>query len=151
MRYRVSVALIVALVVFVLFSAAAQVWLLPAGVARVVTTFPEVQLLSVPAVIWGIAAIACLQLAALMGVRVAVLARGHALSESAYGWLRAIVGCLLAFLLLVVLAFVALNVMGYTTPGVMLGLIGAGLMALIAVVSLAWFLGTRSVARVLHS
>jgi hypothetical protein len=46
------------------------------------------------------------------------------------------VGCLLAFIVLVVSAFIALNLMDYATPGVMFGLIGGGLMALIAVVLL---------------
>jgi hypothetical protein len=72
-----------------------------------------------------------------------MLARRNRLNVSAYGWLRAIVGFLLAFFALVVTAFVALNVMGYTTPGVIYGLIGAGLIALIASGSLAVFLSTR--------
>jgi quinol-cytochrome oxidoreductase complex cytochrome b subunit len=71
-------------------------------------------------------------------------ARHHRFNASAYGWLRAIVGCLLAFVVLAVAAFIALNVMGYLTAGVMLGLIGAGLIALIAVGSLVLFLATRS-------
>lgn len=39
-------------------------------------------------------------------------------------------------------AFIALNVLAYTPPGVMLGLIAGGLMALIAAISLV-LLGTR--------
>lgn len=151
MRYRVSVTLMAVSFVFLLFSVVAQVWLLPAGVARVVAVFPEVQPLTVPSVIWGVIAIVCLQVAAIIGVRVAVLARKHRLNESAYGWLRAIVGCLLAFLVLVVFAIIALNALEYSTPGLMFGLIGAGLLALIAAGFLVLFLGARSVVRASHS
>ena len=65
--------------------------------------------------------------------------------ELVRGWLLATVGCLLAFLVLVVAAFIALSVMGYTTPGVMIGLIGGGLLGLVVVGAL----GAR--ARVLAS
>ena len=68
------------------------------------------------------------------------------LDSSSYGWLRAMVGCMVAFIVLVVSAFIALSVMGYATP-VMLGLIAGGLVALIIVASLLVFLGANSVVR----
>ncbi|KFF58128.1 hypothetical protein JF66_20965, partial [Cryobacterium sp. MLB-32] len=90
---------------------------------------------------------ACWQAVALIGLRLVVLIRDHRFDSSSYGWLRAMVGCLLAFIVLVVSAFIALSVMGYTTPGVMYGLIAGGLVALIIVVSLMVFLGANSVIR----
>ena len=95
-----------------------------------VQVFPEVSPIPVPSIVWGVIAIACWQAVVLIGLRLAVLARSHKFGPPAYGWLHAIVGCLLVFIVLVVSAFIALNVMAYGTPGVLLGLIGGGLIAL---------------------
>ena len=143
MRRGISFALTGVLLVLLLLSVFTQVWVLPSEVERVVAAFPEVKPLAIPSVIWGVIAIACWQVVAVIGLRLAILARDHRFDASAYGWLRAMVGCLLAFIVLVVSAFIALSVMGYTTPGVMLGLAAGGLVALIAVGSLVLFLGTR--------
>ncbi|MCU1584554.1 MAG: hypothetical protein JWM49_1110 [Microbacteriaceae bacterium] len=135
------------LLVLLLLSVFTQVWALPSAVESVVAVFPEVKPLAVPSVIWGVIAIACWQAVGVIGLRIAALARDDRFDASAYGWLRAMVGCLLVFIVLVVSAFVALNVMGYTTPGVMLGLIGGGLIAVIAVGCLVLFLVTRPALR----
>ncbi|MCI4658029.1 DUF2975 domain-containing protein [Cryobacterium algoricola] len=132
MNRGTSLALIAVLVVALVASVFIQVWVLPAEAASVGAAFPEVSLLVVPGITWGVLAIACWQVAAVFGLRVVVLARQHRF-EVAHGWLLAMAGCLVAFLVLVVAAFIALSVMGYTTPGVMLGLIGGGLLALIAI------------------
>lgn len=142
MRRGVSYALIAALLVVLLLSVFAQVWVLPSEAKSVAATFPETEPLVVPSIIWGVIAIVCWQAVAIIGLRIVMLARDHRFDASAYGWLRAIVGCLLAFIVLVVAAFIALSVMGYSTP-VMLGLIAVGIVALIAAGSLVLFLGTR--------
>ena len=138
--FATSAVLVVVLVTSVLI----QVWVLPAEAASVSAVFPEVALLVVPGITWGVLAIACCQVAAVFGLRVVVLARQRRI-ELVRGWLCAMVGCLIAFLVLAVAAFIALSVMGYTTPGVMLGLIGGGLLGLVVVGAL----GAR--ARVLAS
>ncbi|MDQ1597305.1 MAG: hypothetical protein QOI70_729 [Microbacteriaceae bacterium] len=147
MRRGIFFAVTSVLLVLLLLSVFTQVWALPAEVGRVVAVFPEVKPLAVPSVIWGVIAIACWQAVGVIGLRIAVLARDRRFDASAYGWLRAMVGCLLVFIVLIVSAFIALNVMGYTTPGVMLGLIGGGLIALVAVGSLVLFLVTRPALR----
>jgi hypothetical protein len=123
------------------------VWVLPSEVEHLVALFPEVEPLAAPSVIWGVIAIACWQAVAVMGVPLAIRARDRKLSPAAYGWLRAMVCCLLAFIVLVVAAFITLSVMEYATPGVMLGLIGGGLIALIVAVAVVFFLWTRPLAR----
>jgi len=143
MRRRTSFELIAVLLISLLFSVFTQIWILPTEVERVIAVFPEVSPIAVPSIVWGVIAIACWQAVALIGLRLVVLTRSHKFGPPAYGWLRAIVGCLLVFIVLVVSAFIALNVMGYGTPGVLLGLIGGGLIALIGASSLALFLGTR--------
>lgn len=148
MRQKVSVALTALLLVGLLASLAIQVWILPAAVNSVVTTFPEVEPLSALAIIWGILAIACLQVAAVIGLRVVALARARSVASSSYGLLRAVLGCLAAFSVLVLAAFITLNVIGYATPGVVLGLIVVGVFAVIVAVSIFIFLGTRPAARV---
>ena len=145
MRRGTSFALTAVLLVLLLLSVFTQVWVIPSEVESVVAVFPEVKPLAVPSVIWGFIAIACWQAIAIIGLRLVMLARDPKVDVSAcYGWLRAVVGCLLAFIVLVASAFIALSVMGYTTPGVMFGLIGGGLVALIAAGSLVLFLGTRT-------
>lgn len=140
---RTSFALTVGLLSLLLLSVFAQVWILPSAVESVVAVFPEVEPLTVPAIVWGICAIACWQAIAVIGLRLVIRARDHGFDSSANKWLRAMVGCLLAFIVVVVAAFIALNVLGYTTPGVMLGLIAGGFSALIAATSLVLYLGTR--------
>lgn len=136
MTRRTSFALIAGLRILLLMSVFAQVWIIPSAVERAVAVFPEVEPLAVPAIIWGICAIACWQAIAVIGLRLVICARDHKFDPSTDKWQRAMVGCLLAFLALVVAAFIALNVLAYTPPGVMLGLIAGGLIALIAASSL---------------
>jgi len=140
MNRATSFALSALLVVLLVASVFTQEWLLPAEARSVVAVFPEVSLLLVPGVTWGILAILCWQVAAVIGLRVVLLARSRPFDAAAHGWLNAIVGCLIAFLALVVAAFIVLSVMEYATPGVMLGLIGGGLLALIVLGSLGRFL-----------
>lgn len=143
MRRETSFVLIVVLFVLLALSLFAQVWVLPTEVGKVIDVFPEVQPLAVPSVVWGVLAIVCWQGVAVIGLRLVALARDHKFAASAKGWILAIIGCLLAFIVLVVSAFVALIMMGYATPGVMLGLMGGGILAVVAVASLVAFLGNR--------
>jgi len=151
MRRGIANSLGIILFALLLFSIALQVRVLPHEVGLIATTFPEVEPLVVPSIVWGVIAIACWQAIAVIALRLIALARhpgsDHERGGSARGWVRAIVGCLVAFLALVVSAFIALSVMGYTTPGVMLGLIGAGIIALIALVRLVIYLGMKTVVR----
>lgn len=152
MRSGTWLALTAVLVLLLVLSVLTQVWLLPAAVESVVAVFPEVALLAVPSIIWGVLAIACWQAIGVIGLRLALLSRDHLFHASADGWLRAMVGFLVAFNVLVVSAFIALSVMGYATPGVMLGLIGGGLIALIAVSALILFIVNRPfLQQYLHS
>ena len=147
MARRTSFALTVGLLVLLLLSVVAQVWIVPSAVERVVAVFPEVRSLAVPAILWGICAIACWQAIAVIGLRLVARAHDHGFDSSAKEWLGAVVGCLLVFIVLVMAAFIALNVHGYTPPGVMLGLIAGGLTAVIAATSLLLFLGTKPTVR----
>ncbi|MDQ0755937.1 DUF2975 domain-containing protein [Arthrobacter sp. B3I4] len=141
MSRNTSCTLFVALLVLLLLSVLVQVWALPAAVERAVSLFPEVRPLAVPALVWGACAIVCWQAIAVIGLLLVRLSREHRVDSSAHKWLGAVIGCLLAFVALVVTAFIALNETGYTSPGVMLGLFAGGLVALIAAGSLALFLG----------
>lgn len=147
MIFRTSSALTVALVILLLLSVPVQAWLLPAAVARGVAAFPEVGPLAAPAIVWGVCAIACWQAMAVIGLRLVRSAGGHGPHSSAGKWLRALFGCLLAFIALIVAAFIALNILGYTPPGVMLGLIAGGFGALVAAGTLALFLGSGPATR----
>lgn len=143
MRRETSIALGALLIVSLVFSVVTQVRLFPAAVQSVVIVFPEVSLLAVPAVTWGVLAVLCWQAVAVIALRVVVLARTDRFYASAHGWLRAMVGFISAFIVLVVSALIALTVMGYTTPGVMIALIAGGLVAAAAAVALVLYLATR--------
>ena len=130
-------------------SVALQVWVLPSGVQSVVDVFPEVEWLAVPSIVWGVSAIACWQAIAVILLRIVLLIRADKFVVATSPWPGAIVGYLSVFLVLVVGAFVAINVMGYTTPGVYYGLVAAGLVAIAAVVWLGMFLARRPAARYL--
>jgi hypothetical protein len=103
-----------------------------------------------PAIVWTVLAATFIQ---------AVLAIGFLLTfhstddrptwvSRRTGW-RAMLGCLTAFLALVITALVGLTVRGYTTPGVTLLLLGAGIGAFVGIVALVVLLGATATARTL--
>lgn len=147
MSRKTSFALGAALLIFLLSSLFVQVCALPAAVERVVSLFPEVRALTVPAIVWGVCAVACWQAIAVIGLQLVRRAHGHRDDSIPYAWLRATAGCLLAFIVLVASAFTALNGMGYTPPGVMLALIAGGLIGLTALGSLVLLLGNEGSVR----
>lgn len=116
MQRRTSVVWTTVILIFLLASGFLQVWVLPHEIELTTTRFPEVESLATPGLIWGVIAIACFQAIVLMGLRLVALARKGKFEDSASGWLRAIVGCLLAFIVLVALAFTALTVLGFSSP-----------------------------------
>jgi len=143
MRRGTSLALTTVLSVLLVLSVFAEVWLLPTEIGKVVSVFPEVQPLAAPSVLWSVFAIACWQVAAVIGLHLAALARAQKFEAAAKRWILAIIGSLLAFIVLAVSAYIALNMMDYATPGVMLGLMAGGILAVVAITSLVAFLGNR--------
>ena len=128
-------------------SVAMQVWVLPAEVHSTVDIFPVVEPLAVPAIVWGVSAIACWQAIGVILLRIVILIRADKFTVATSPWPAAIVWYLMVFLVLVLAAFIAINVMGYTTPGVYYGLVASGLIAVVALVWLGMFLGSRPAAR----
>ena len=141
-RITLSV-LFVALVALLLLSVVVQVWVLPAAVERTVSLFPEVGPLAPQAILWGVCAVLCWQVIAVIGLELVRRALGNRADSSTRRWIAAVIGCLLAFAAIVTVAFTALNERGYTPPGVMLGLVTGGLIALPSAGALAVFLGSN--------
>ncbi|MCB5281497.1 MULTISPECIES: DUF2975 domain-containing protein [unclassified Arthrobacter] len=139
---RTLFALSVALVALFLLSVVVQVWVWPAAVERTVFLFPEVGPLAAQAILWGVCAVLCWQVIAVIGLELVRRALGNRADSSTRRWIGAVIGCLLAFAAIVTVAFTALNERGYTPPGVMLGLFAGGLIALISAGALAVFLGS---------
>jgi len=77
-------------------------------------------------------------------MRVLTLMRSGRSDASAHRLLRAVLACLIVFVALVAVAWTALTVLEWATPGVVLGLFIGGVLAIVAIVSLARLL--RSVA-----
>jgi hypothetical protein len=124
----------VLLTVAVLGSLALEIWVLPATVDQVVRAFPETKIIAVPSIVWGIVATLCWQVAALAGIRVLALAGAGKFDASATVWLRAVIGCLCVFVLLVVFAWTALTTLTWAPPAALLGLLVSGGAAIVAVV-----------------
>ena len=137
-----SVMLSLLLLGLLLASVYLEAWVLPREIDRTTATFPQTTPLAVPGLAWGIAAIACGQAIVLIGFRLVALSRKGTFEGSAAPWLRAIVACLLAFIALIVVAFVTLAVSGYGSPA-MVELILMGVFALIAAVALLASRATR--------
>lgn len=140
---RVFFALFVALVAFLFLSVMVQVWVLPKAVERAVSLFPEVSILGTPAILWGVCAILCWQVMAIIGLQQVRRALGNRADAITHRWIGAMIGCLLVFAALILFAFIKLNEAGYTPPGVMLGLVTGALIALISAGALVIFLGSR--------
>jgi hypothetical protein len=86
--------------------------------------------LALPGLLWGVTAIACGQAIVIIGLRLVALARKDKFEDDASGWLHAIVGCLLVFIVLVVLAITTLAAKGYRSPATP-ELVVVGVLALI--------------------
>jgi uncharacterized membrane protein SirB2 len=89
--------------------------------------------LALPGLLWGVTAIACGQAIVIIGLRLVALARKDKFEDDASGWLRAIVGCLLVFIVLVVLAITTLAAR-YRSPATP-ELVVVGVLALIATIA----------------
>ena len=70
MRRGASSALIALLIAFLLASILIQAWIFPAGINRAVAEYPEIEALAVPAIVWAVITTACLQAAAIIGLRI---------------------------------------------------------------------------------
>ncbi|WP_157359018.1 hypothetical protein [Arthrobacter sp. Soil782] len=112
-----------------------EVYVLPREIQEAVANFPEVRSLAIPGLVWGISAISCWQIIALMTLRLIFLTRARDFRESAYKWVLAIVGVLLFYVALVVVATVVLLSMGYSTPALLVP-VCFGTLAFIAAIAL---------------
>ena len=120
-----------------------QLAFLPTEVEALKAAFPVVAPISTLAIIWGEVAIACWEAMALICLPLIFLSQNHRLPESFFRLLKVILGLLFTYILLAVAALVALVAMEFTTPGVMLGLIGTCLISLILFSALGLYLVTR--------
>ena len=141
MRRGVWLAMAI-LVLLLAVSVATQFWLLPTEVRKAVEEYPVLEPLAAPGILWEIAAIACWQAVGLIGLRVVALVRDRRFSASAYGWLWAMMGFLIAFIVLVAGAFIGLQASGFWSPVLGFMLVAAGLVGVIGVTFLAIFLAT---------
>lgn len=121
----------------------AQVWFIPALTARVIDTFPEVAFLRLPAIVWGAIAIGCWEAVALIGIRLILLAADGRSDSPRYRWMKRMTACLLAYVALVVAAFIAVSALGFMTAGLMLGLVVTGTLTAVAAGALSLFIASR--------
>ncbi|MCU1403700.1 MAG: hypothetical protein JWQ43_3 [Glaciihabitans sp.] len=142
MNRGIASASIGLLLVALLGSVCVQAWAVPSTVARVVSTFPEVQPIALPSIAWGVIATLCWQVAAVVGIRVLALVRAGKYEASASGWWRTVVICLAVYTALVIAAWVTLSVLEWATPGVIFGLFVSGVAAVGAITLLLRYVVT---------
>ncbi|MBM7847630.1 hypothetical protein JOE65_000858 [Arthrobacter roseus] len=141
MHRRTSLALRAAILVLLLLSLYVQVWVVPATVDNTVATFPEFEPLAVPSIIWSVVSILCLQAVLVAGWRlVALSSHTRMIDADAFTWLRWAAGFLIAFTALAAFAFVALSILTYTAPSVILALIGGELITALTAACLLGFM-----------
>ncbi len=115
-------ALLALLILFTLFI---EVYFVPQLGLEIIKVSPEAAPLFAPALIWAILVIGCGQAILLIVWRlVSLVAQERVFSASALSWVRAIIGISLSAVGLLVAAFVVLNIVAYTPPIAMYGLIG---------------------------
>lgn len=132
-----------AILILLALSVATQVWAFPSAVRHIAEIFPEIQPIEGTSVVWGVIAIAFLQAVAVVCLQIIRLARVNKSNESIYRWLWVVAAMLVAFAVLTGVALIMLNALDFLAPGVMLGLIAAGLSASITAGAIALRVGTR--------
>ena len=142
-RRGTAFGLSAAILILLVLSVAAQVWAFPSAVSHFAEIFPEIQPIAGTSVVWGVIAIALLQLVALVCLQIIRLARVNKSHESIYRWLWVVAAMLAAFAVLTGVTLFMLEALDFLAPGIMLGLIGAGLSASIAAGAIALRVGTR--------
>lgn len=123
-----------AIVIVISASLVAEIWILPTTVARTIDTFPETRPFVGYGLAWAILAFSCWQ-ALLILVLVAVQA--HRRHRPIRTVLRAMLGLLVAIVLLAAAGFVALTALAFATPGVMLGLIAMAALGIVGIVAVS--------------
>lgn len=117
----------------------------------IVSTFPETEPLFVPALIWAILVIGCGQaILVVVWKLVSLVAQKRIFTVAALPWVRAIIGISVGALVLLIAAFVVANVLGYTPPALMYGLIGLSLLCLTFALVMKTMLGLLRRATQLH-
>lgn len=141
-RWAVQRVFVVIILLVLALSAICEFWLLPAEVTRAGELFPEVRPIQTLGLVVGIIATSLWQSALILLLIVMHRnRRGVGPQSRLVAW---IVGLLLAILLLAIAALILLNQLGFGTPGVMLGLILVGALAVaVAIAVRLAFVDTR--------
>ena len=117
----------------------------------IVRAFPETEPLFLPALIWSIVVIGCGQaILVIVWKLVSLVVQKRIFSVAALPWVRAIIAISVGALVLLIAAFVVANVLGYTPPAAMYGLIGLSLLCLTFALVMRTMLGLLRRAMQLH-
>lgn len=121
------------LVILLLLAASlfVQVVLIPIQANQTVAMFPEVEYLRVPGIVTAVAITACGQLVLLCTWRLlTMVATSSIFGHSAFGFVNVMIGSGAAAAAIGAFAFIALNLVNVTPPGVMIFLLGGCLTCL---------------------
>jgi hypothetical protein len=141
----------VLLVLLGLFSLLLEIIIVPLIGQEVVSTFPETEPLFLPTLVWSILVIGCGQaILVIVWQLVSLVAQEKVFSAAALPRVRAIIALSVGAFVLLIAAFVVANVLGFTPPVVMYGLIGLSLVCLTFALVMRTMLGLLRRATQLH-
>lgn len=118
-RVWLATSLVGAAVIGISVSVVTEIWLLPAIMTHLAERFPETRPYLAYGLVWSVVVFCCWQ-ALLVLVLVAVNARRH--HRAVRTLVRAMLGLLVAIVLLAIVGFVALTLLAFATPGAVLAL-----------------------------
>lgn len=134
-----------------LFSIAIESYFVPQYGQSILSTSPEAAPLFVPALIWSILLIGCGQAILVIVWRLVSLAgQDRVFSSAALPWVRAMIAIPVGALTLLITAFIVANVLEYTPPLFMYGLIGLSLFCIAFTLVMKTMLGLLRRAMQLH-
>ncbi|MFT3875719.1 MAG: DUF2975 domain-containing protein [Propioniciclava sp.] len=142
MRKMTSVGVKIALALLVGFTVLIEALFVPLGIEQITQVYPETGRVAVPAFVWAVLTLACAQAILVILWRLTALASGDGIfTETAFTWVRAMIGFAYAMAALLAAAWLALAALTWTPPLVMYGLLGAGLLAVAFALVVAVMLG----------
>ena len=114
-----------------LFSLVVELVFVPLIGQEIVSNFPEAEPFLLLALIWSVLAIGCGQgILVIVWKLVSLVVQERVFSAATLPWVRASIAISVGAIALFVVAFVAANILNFTPPSVMYGLIGLFLLGL---------------------
>ncbi|MBB5642748.1 DUF2975 domain-containing protein [Cryobacterium roopkundense] len=139
------------LTLLVVFSFLIEVVFVPLIGQSIISDFPEARPFFIPAFVWVVLIMGCGQAILVVVWRlISFVVERRIFTAAALPWVRAIIVISVGALTLLISAFIVANILGFTPPAAMYGLIGLSLLCLTFVLIMRTMLGLLRRATALH-